>query len=98
MDCSTHMMRQPRNTERAAIAAVAAACSIWGTAFLFAKEGCRVVVSDVQDDSGQQTVEDLSKALIEPTTRRTAAELDRFFGEVRSQVLVGKGWAEREAT
>ena len=43
--------------------------------------------------SGQRTVEDVSKLLIEPTARRTASELDHFFGQVRSEVLVGRGWA-----
>lgn len=45
--------------------------------------------------SAERTVEDLARLLIEPTTRRTAAELDRFFGEVRGRVLVGRGWAQR---
>ena len=47
--------------------------------------------------AAERTVEDLSKLLIEPTARRTASELDHFFSDVRAQVLVGQGWADREA-
>jgi serine phosphatase RsbU (regulator of sigma subunit) len=47
--------------------------------------------------SGERTVEDLSKLLIEPTVQRTAAELDRFFGEVRAETLIGRGWADADA-
>lgn len=47
--------------------------------------------------SAERTVEDMSKLLIEPTARRTAAQLDDFFEVVRAQVLVGKGWAEADS-
>ena len=40
--------------------------------------------------SGRHTVENMARLLIEPTARRTMTELDRFFGDVRSQVLVGR--------
>jgi len=43
--------------------------------------------------AGEKTVTDLSKLLIEPTARRTAAELDRFFGDVRAAVMIGRSWA-----
>jgi len=45
--------------------------------------------------SGQRTVSDLSKLLIEPTARRTTAQLDSFFGEIAAQVEIGRGWGER---
>jgi serine phosphatase RsbU (regulator of sigma subunit) len=47
--------------------------------------------------SGERTVEEFSRLLIEPTIERTSAELNRFFGDVRAQVLVGQGWAIRDA-
>ncbi|MFI4917359.1 MAG: PP2C family protein-serine/threonine phosphatase [Phycisphaerales bacterium JB060] len=45
--------------------------------------------------SAQRTVDDASRMLIGPTARRVDAELDRFFGDVRSRVLVARGWGER---
>lgn len=47
--------------------------------------------------SAQKTVEDFSGLLIEPMTQRISAELDQFFGDVHHEVLLGLGWAEREA-
>ena len=47
--------------------------------------------------AGNRAVEGMAKLLIEPTAQRIEAELDRFFGDVRSEVLVGRSWAERGA-
>jgi hypothetical protein len=38
---------------------------------------------------GSAAVEDLSKSLIEQTASRTDEELDRFFGTVQSNVVIG---------
>ncbi len=46
--------------------------------------------------AGAQAVEDLSKSLIDRTAARTETELDRFFGAVRSNVLIGGRWAYSE--
>jgi len=45
--------------------------------------------------AGDRTVEAFSRLLLEPTARRTEAQLDRFFGDVRAQTLIGRGWTER---
>lgn len=42
---------------------------------------------------GSSAVEDLSKSLIEQTATRTDEELDRFFGTVQGNVVIGTDWA-----
>lgn len=42
--------------------------------------------------AGAAAVEDLSKSLIERTATRTETELDRFFGTVQSNVMIGTDW------
>ena len=42
--------------------------------------------------AGSAAVEDLSKSLIERTATRTETELDRFFGTVQSNVMIGTDW------
>lgn len=44
--------------------------------------------------SGARTIEELSRSLIDRTTRHTEGELKQFFGLVRSNVLTGRDWAE----
>ena len=44
--------------------------------------------------SGYETIESLSKSLIKRTSNRTEEELQRFFGTVDANVLIGRGWAE----
>jgi len=56
--------------------------------------GAIVVASWV---AGDRAVERMARLLIEPTAQRIEAELDRFFGDVRSEVLVGRSWAARGA-
>lgn len=43
--------------------------------------------------TGAQAVEDLSRSLIDRTATRTETELDRFFGDVHSNVIIGTDWA-----
>lgn len=43
---------------------------------------------------GFRAVDQLSQERIENRTTQTEEELDRFFGIVRDQVLIGRGWAE----
>lgn len=54
--------------------------------------GAVLVVSWV---SAERTIEEVSRLLIDPTAKRTAAELDRFFDTLRGEVLIGRDWARR---